>query len=552
MSVEPSSHATGVDPSPHATDSGATVSDPGEPPVAMVGSFVSLRTVVAALRRRRRVWILTAVAGLAVGLAVPFARPPKYTATVVVLLAPDGTTDPTQAMATDEALLVTTGVAQLALDRLRLHESASTFVSQYTGTSAGSQVLDITVTAPTTADAVRRADALAPAFLQFLAQQLKRSNQAVVGALNAQLAALSSEVSQLDSTINGLPPAQVAAAQASGTGPVASLLAQRTQDVGQETTIQQTIQTDDVDATAAEAGNSVLAVAEPDHHSRLKPIAADAGAGLLAGLIAGVALIAVLAVASDRLRRREDVAQTVGAPVEVSVGRFRTPRWRRVGRLRRRVEHPGRAVSMVAQHLRMDLVGAPGEQHKLAVVSVDSPEPAAVVVAGAARALAAEGMSVVVADLTPDRLLARLLRVRGTGVHTTNPGEQGLPIQVCVPPEGGLPTADRSAPAGSLVPPTAQVTLVLAALDPAVGADHLAGWARRAVLVVTAGRSNAEKLRANAEMVSSAGLSLDHVILFGADRDDCSLGRTSSPSQWATDRPLQLGPGGPVSALHSS
>jgi hypothetical protein len=66
--------------------------------------------------------------------------------------------------------------------------------------------------------------------------------------------------------------------------------------------------------------------------------------------------------------------------------------------------------------------------------------------------------------------------------------------------------------------------LTLATLDPALGGDHLATWASEAVVVVTAGRSRAERVHSVGEMIRLAGTRLDSAILLGADRSDASLG----------------------------
>jgi hypothetical protein len=70
-----------------------------------------------------------------------------------------------------------------------------------------------------------------------------------------------------------------------------------------------------------------------------------------------------------------------------------------------------------------------------------------------------------------------------------------------------------------------EVVLVLATLDPALGAAQLATWADEVVVVVTTGRSSALKLHTNAEMIRAAGCRLDSALLVGTDSDDDSLGR---------------------------
>jgi hypothetical protein len=52
--------------------------------------------------------------------------------------------------------------------------------------------------------------------------------------------------------------------------------------------------------------------------------------------------------------------------------------------------------------------------------------------------------------------------------------------------------------------------LTLITLDPALGAEHLTGWARSAVAVVTAGRASSTRIHAVGEMIQLAGTP-DHI-----------------------------------------
>ena len=76
---------------------------------------------------------------------------------------------------------------------------------------------------------------------------------------------------------------------------------------------------------------------------------------------------------------------------------------------------------------------------------------------------------------------------------------------------------------------SADLLLTLADLDPALGAEHLSGWATDAVVMITAGRSSSAKIRAVGEMIRLADLSLVSGVLVGADKTDESLGTISGP-----------------------
>jgi hypothetical protein len=73
--------------------------------------------------------------------------------------------------------------------------------------------------------------------------------------------------------------------------------------------------------------------------------------------------------------------------------------------------------------------------------------------------------------------------------------------------------------------------LVLADLDPMIGADHLTDWADDVVVVVTAGWSSVTLIRTAGDLIRSAGLRIRGVVLLRAERHDDSLGSTPATCQ---------------------
>jgi hypothetical protein len=187
----------------------------------------------------------------------------------------------------------------------------------------------------------------------------------------------------------------------------------------------------------------------------------------------------------------------------------------------------------------------------LAVIPVDDPQAAALSLASLAWGCA-QGLSevrVVVADLCPGAPAAHLLEVQDPGVREVS--VQGVRLVVAVPDQ------DDVAPVGpvgsssllSLRPgfseavadacSSADLLLTLAALDPATGGQHIAGWTRAAVAVVTAGRSSAERIHGVGEMIRLSGAELTSAVLVGADKTDQSLGligQSGSPASVGLSR----------------
>ena len=480
--------------------------------------FVSMRVVIAALGRRRRFWMTVAVAGLIAGMAITVVVPRKYTATATLVLVHNPNDDPTQDMATDVALLNTAVVAQQVIDHLGLHLVPAKLMSEYNGVAVSSAVLQINVTATEPQDAIARTNALVASFLAVRTSIFHNQNLAVIEGLRDQVSEIQGQEKSLQQ--------QIHATGAKQSGPLVAVF---DQDVTQVSQLQQTIAADNQILNQVIQGSQVLASAILVPHSAVKRIAVDGASGLVAGLALGAGLVATQTIVSDRVRRRDEFAAALGAPVALSVGKISRPRWMKVRRLRHRLRRPSRQVRRLARHVCSEMTAAPGRQN-LAVVSLDSPEASALVVAESARALTTEGKRVTIVDLTAGGLLGRILGVKGSGTRETYIFRTKFPIFVVIPPDDDQVVQAKPEPTGlaSLTSADAwrstQVVLVLAELDPAVGARRLGDWVAEAVVVVTAGRSSHTRVQANTEMLRSAGVTIISAVLVATDHNDDSFG----------------------------
>jgi capsular polysaccharide biosynthesis protein len=450
-----------------------------------------------------------------VGMSLHVVIPRKYSAQTELLLSHNPADDPTRDMATDVALLQSEAVAQKVISDLHLQTTAEKLTGQYSGVATTDEVLDITFNAPTESEAVTRATVLANEFLSFRKKLFSAQNSNVVSIINNQIASLQTQDNS--STITA---------------------AQKTQNQTQINTLNQTIQQDDETLFEINGASKVLAGATPIVHSATKVLLVDSASGLIGGLALGLGLLAVLAIASDRIRQRSEFADALGAPVELSVGRFGRFKIMRTRRLRRRLSRPGRPVELMCRQLRADVHSGPAPK-RLAVISVDTLEPSALSVAILAGRLAVfEGKRVMVMDLSPGRVLGELLGVSEPETRIMFVKGAWVPMLVSVPHDDDpiemasieLPETDGEtdgAPGPTWTSP--EVVLVLSTLELGIGATHLARVADEAVVVVTAGRSSAAEIRSTAELIRAAGLTVRGAILVGADKNDESVGviRTS-------------------------
>ena len=127
------------------------------------------------------------------------------------------------------------------------------------------------------------------------------------------------------------------------------------------------------------------------------------------GLAVGLGIVVIRALVSDRLRRRDDVAYALDAPVKLSVRTLRARRRLapRPGRAAKRKQDMRRVVAHLHTAVPRKSQGAQG----LAIVAVDNAPVVAQAVMELATSYAGSGTQVVTADLSSGAHLARLARV---------------------------------------------------------------------------------------------------------------------------------------------
>jgi capsular polysaccharide biosynthesis protein len=494
--------------------------------------LVTLSFIRAAVKRRARFCFLFTAIGLLAGCALYVSLPPSYQAATTILLKDGPNEDPQVQISSDAALAKSNTVAADAIHQLRLQQTVARFLAAYSVTQVADQVLTITVSAPTSADAVQRANAVATAFLNVRDQYAQIQEKQLETELNEELTQARQHLTSISNQITQL---------SSGTGQQSTLSSLQAQKAAASNSLAQ-LQVD-VTGTLLNAhtatqtmiqDSQVINAASPLKHSRVKTGGIYIGGGLVGGLVIGLAIVVIGALVSDRLRRRDDVAYALGVPVRLSVGPLRSGRLPSL----RGGKNRARDMKRLVEFLRRAIPGSSRGPAGLAVIAVEDPKTVAAAVVSVARACAGQGKRVFVADLSSGRQAARALGVTESGVRRVN--ADGTTIMMAIPePDDVMPVGplrgDRT-PSGLGQPSeaiasaasAADIVLTLVSLDPAFGADHLTTWATDAIAVVTAGLSNAGAIRSTGEMVRIAGIRFDSAVLIGADDNDESLG------MWAT------------------
>lgn len=491
--------------------------------------LISLSFVRSAIKRSAKVWLALAVVGLLAGVGLYVARPVGNEATISLLMAPPPSATPGW-ISDDQAVAREPVVAGIALRNLGLREDPASFVSDYTVVASTDRILVLTVKATSARDALREATAVATAFLNFRANLLTRQAKLVNNALDQQVTAARHKLDNLNTQLAKLQP---------GSSQLHELRVQRDEASSTFTQLKQTVT--NTEANTEAATQTAIKYSGPIGHAGLvkqsvkRRLALYGVGGLICGLVLGLGIVTVTAIASTRLRRRDDVARALAAPVRLSIRKRRmTPR-----RLRRLglAAAQDRDLARVTTHLASAVAPAAGGFASLAVVAVGDAEIAAACLASLACSSALEGQKVVLADLCDGAPGARLLGADRPGVEEVTVDAARLTLVIPdrddVRPGGPLQVArygqDRDDPMLAACA-SADLVLTLATLDPALGGDHLAEWTSSVVVVVTAGRSSAERIHAVGEMIRLAGIDQVTAVLVGADKADESLGMPSTRS----------------------
>ena len=285
----------------------------------VLGPMISLRALMAAIRRNRRVWLATGLVGLIVGASLHLVIPHKYSAVTDLYLAQPAGADPAHAMADDVSLLQTEAVAKQAVSTGRLHVSPSALRSHYAGFPVSDNIISIKFNGSSRSDAVSGDRAVAQAFLALQAKELRLQTDVLVRGLRSQISSLNAAISSLNSQINSLSSPSPNGQSANQ---LTDLVNQRGADATQVAQLQAQAEQALLNEQSVDHVSHVLDPAALVPVSTKKVILVDAFSGLVAGLAVGLAAVIFTSLLSELVPGRSTVAATLGAPVELSLGRY--------------------------------------------------------------------------------------------------------------------------------------------------------------------------------------------------------------------------------------
>ncbi|MEU1531911.1 Wzz/FepE/Etk N-terminal domain-containing protein [Streptomyces fagopyri] len=455
-----------------------TTSTSSESPAA--APLLDLHALVVAVRRRRRLWCSMAVLGLLVGtaLAVLLPEPPTAVTKVLVAHQEDQPNDPGTLIRTDVALLQTTRIADKALRSLGSPVKPEDFMRDYTGVGLTNNLLQITVTADSDAEAVTRAKALADAFVADHVRRIQDAANAESKALLDQRDRMQAELAQVNKSIgNGSPDSGPKAS-----ADLESLFARRAELTSRITDFSQRAAEARVGTPQLVAGTQIVDAPRAVRHSLPRTAATNAVIGLVLGLVLGLAVAALGVVVADRPVLRREIAANLGASVIAELPR----RPRRLWRRRRTRAARERLTASLARTVR-------NSAEPVSLLELGCARGASVIALDLAAALAADG-PVFVIDGLPGRQLAG--RRQKPGDPTVVGGERAATLS----------HQERRLGVGSVSPGTAWTDL-----------QYLG---TQTVLVVRAGHGNAAWLHTVARQLADQRIPVIGVVLIDPDPRD--------------------------------
>ncbi|KOV77956.1 membrane-bound polysaccharide biosynthesis protein [Streptomyces sp. NRRL WC-3723] len=443
---------------------------------------MDLHALVVAVRRRRRLWCAMALLGLLAGAAVAVLMPPPPTAVTKVLVAhkEDQPNDTGTLIRTDVEVLGTTRIAEKALRSLNSSEDPEDFMRDYRGTGVTNNLLQITVTGDSDAEAVARAGALADAFVADHVRRMRATANAEAKALLDQRDRMKDELAQVNKDIGDRSPETETDPQESAS--IESLFARRAELTTRIADFNQRAEEARVGTPQVIAGTEIVDAPRPVKHSLPKAAATDAAIGLVLGLVLGLALAAVGVVVADRPVLRRDIAANLGASVIAELPRRSGRRWRR---RRTRVARE-RLTAHLARTVR-------DSTEPVSLLELGCARGTSVIALDLARAMAQEGAVTVVDGLPGPQLADRRPKPSDPTVVS---GERAA----AVPPQ------ERRLGVGSVAPGTAWIDL-----------RHLG---TQTVLVVRAGHGSAAWLHTVARQLADQHIAVIGVVLIDPDPRD--------------------------------
>ncbi len=472
-------------------------------------------------RRRLLVIVVASLCGLG-GLAYGLLKPANQTAVALVLLAPSvasgsgnsGNTGNTgnvgSGIKTESVIAKSTPVLAAAGAKLSPPLGALELEKLVTVTPLSGQILQIQAQAPTTRYATQLANAVAVSYVHYVGQLGAGTARAAVVALQRESTQLAQQIKNQQYEIGAISAriASEGAGSSQGqrdTNLLGSLRSEQNQVSVQLNSVTNQITNAQLENGSAASTTRVLQSATAQPASKYGfPI--EAGIiGFAFGVLASAAFVLVRLQRGHRLRLRDEIARTAGAPVIASLD---APSCTTVSAWRDLLAGPPRATTEWAlRHVLQSLPNSSRPRRAIRVISFVGDSPALATGPRLALHAAASGIPTVLLPEAPPESGDRSLTPLRAALTSAEPVNRGLPLTLG-PNEAGQD------------PPELIVSLVIfhgnsTVLTPSDAVN---------LLSISANVVTDEELAQFALQATDSGLVLEGVVVVNPDPSDSTTG----------------------------
>lgn len=480
---------------------------------------LDLRRLLHSLRRRWK-WVLGLTAiGLSIGALATMLETPTYVAKSRVLLPPsalDAKGDPLRSMETEAHIATSTEILDRAGAIFTPPVPGANLRSRVDARGVSADILEVRVEAGRPPDARLLADAVAEEYVAYTNGVTALHADSTVGVLRAQVDDLQERIRQLESSIAagvarlaGLDPRSPEAARQAAL--VDSMRMEQVDASRQLATANGRIADARLDAELSGRGTRVLQWAD-DSPGLARPRPAwNLGGGGLIGLLTG----AVLAIALDRndgrVRRRDDIAEAVGAPVVASLA---VPRRGAVARCRALLHswEPTVVESLVLRQA-FDRLGIAVERPPVNLVVATLPGDRAGPVLALQLAASAAAMEI------PTAFVVASDHPTNADLRSALVSRRNRQLRPHLSIHDLATREDDAGPGG------AELSIVLVVAEGGQVAVPTWGRTTLTALVVSSGFASPEALAAVTLTLADAGHPVQGVLVANADPGDRTIGR---------------------------
>ncbi len=286
------------------------------------------KRVLHLIWRHRRLAIAFVLLGLVAGAAYGFSRPLRYSASSLVLLPDTSGASAPNDISTDSQIAVSGTILGPVDKRIDPSLSLTALRQRIHAHGTATNVLQITAQGTSQNQAEALANSVASTLVKFVTSNTTAASASGLAALQAEASHLEQQIDNVNAEIASVTKEIVSVGSSSTAGQsdtalLAALTAQQSQSTLQLDNINSEIAVAQLGGSAANAGTEVIQKAGIATKASLSGPIINTVVGGLIGILTSSLLIIFLFRGDRRLRRRDQLAESVGVPVVLSLATTR-------------------------------------------------------------------------------------------------------------------------------------------------------------------------------------------------------------------------------------